>query len=207
MLPRRSARLRSPAPVLPRPSASTRRRTFRPRGRWARGREQRRARGADPHAGVPGSKAKRIFEYVGTNSRLDEIRRRRSGSSCGSSTRWTALRREAAERYRELGLGMRVDVPVDEPGHVYHLFVSRSPHRDEIRAALTEAQHRQRRLLRASSPPPAGVAVPRLLGGRPPETERAAKENFSVPLWAGITVEQQERVVATVLAATEARVA
>jgi dTDP-4-amino-4,6-dideoxygalactose transaminase len=34
-----------------------------------------------------------------------------------------------------------------------------------------------------------------------PETERAAKENFSVPLWAGIGAEQQERVVATVKAA------
>ena len=34
-----------------------------------------------------------------------------------------------------------------------------------------------------------------------PETERAARENFSVPLWAGITAEQQERVVDTVRAA------
>jgi dTDP-4-amino-4,6-dideoxygalactose transaminase len=34
-----------------------------------------------------------------------------------------------------------------------------------------------------------------------PETERAAAENFSVPLWAGIRPVQQERVVETVLAA------
>ena len=33
-----------------------------------------------------------------------------------------------------------------------------------------------------------------------PETERAARENFSVPLWAGITLEQHERVVETVQA-------
>jgi dTDP-4-amino-4,6-dideoxygalactose transaminase len=31
-----------------------------------------------------------------------------------------------------------------------------------------------------------------------PETERAARDNFSVPLWAGITAEQQQRVVETV---------
>ncbi len=30
-----------------------------------------------------------------------------------------------------------------------------------------------------------------------PETERAARENLCVPLWAGIAREQQERVVAT----------
>jgi len=34
-----------------------------------------------------------------------------------------------------------------------------------------------------------------------PETERAARENFSVPLWAGISAEQQERVVDVVRAA------
>ena len=120
---------------------------------------------------------------------------------------WTALRREAAERYRELGLGRACDVPVDEPGHVYHLFVSRSPQRDEIRAALTQA-----RIGSADyyEPPLHLQPALRYLGyseGDLPETERAAKENFSVPLWAGITAEQQERVVETVLAATEARVA
>jgi dTDP-4-amino-4,6-dideoxygalactose transaminase len=31
------------------------------------------------------------------------------------------------------------------------------------------------------------------------ETERAARENFSLPLWAGITRDQQERVAETVL--------
>jgi dTDP-4-amino-4,6-dideoxygalactose transaminase len=31
--------------------------------------------------------------------------------------------------------------------------------------------------------------------GSLPETERAARENFSVPMWAGIDPDQQERVV------------
>ena len=37
--------------------------------------------------------------------------------------------------------------------------------------------------------------------GTLPETERAAAENLALPLWAGITAEQQERVVAVVRAA------
>ncbi len=148
-----------------------------------------------------GSKAKRIFEYVGTNSRLDEIQAAALRIFLRELDAWTAMRREAANRYRSLGLGEACDVPADEPGHVYHLFVSRSPHRDEIRAALGEA-----RIASAEYYEPPLHLQPglRYLGyeeGDLPETERAARENFSVPLWAGISAEQQERVVETVLAA------
>jgi dTDP-4-amino-4,6-dideoxygalactose transaminase len=149
-----------------------------------------------------GSKAKRIFEYVGTNSRLDEIQAAALRIFLRELDGWTAMRREAADRYRSLGLGEACEVPADEPGHVYHLFVSRSPHRDEIRAALQEA-----RIASADyyELPLHLQPALRYLGyeeGDLPETERAAKENFSVPLWAGITAEQQQRVVETVLAAT-----
>jgi len=148
-----------------------------------------------------GSKAKRIFEYIGTNSRLDEIQAAALRIFLRELDGWTALRREAAERYRELGLGDACEVPADEPGHVYHLFVSRSPQRDEIRAALTEAQIGSADYY---LPPLHLQPALRYLGyseGDLPETERAAKENFSVPLWAGITAEQQERVVETVRSA------
>ena len=37
--------------------------------------------------------------------------------------------------------------------------------------------------------------------GSLPETERAAAENLALPMWAGIGVEQQEKVVATIRAA------
>ncbi|CAN5238301.1 DegT/DnrJ/EryC1/StrS family aminotransferase [soil metagenome] len=154
-----------------------------------------------------GSKAKRIFEYVGTNSRLDEIQAAALRIFLRELDSWTALRREAADRYRELGLGEACDVPDDEPGHVYHLFVSRSPHRDEIRAALSDAKIGSADYY---EPPLHLQPALRYLGyseGDLPETERAASENFSVPLWAGISREQQERVVETVRAATKVRVA
>ncbi|MGH3133549.1 MAG: DegT/DnrJ/EryC1/StrS family aminotransferase [Gaiellaceae bacterium] len=154
-----------------------------------------------------GSKAKRIFEYVGTNSRLDEIQAAALRIFLRELDTWTARRREAADRYRELGLGDACDVPADERGHVYHLFVSRSPHRDAIRAALTNAQIGSAEYY---EPPLHLQPALRYLGyseGDLPETERAAKENFAVPLWAGITLEQQERVVEAVLAALRVRVA
>jgi len=148
-----------------------------------------------------GSKTKRIFEYVGTNSRLDEIQAAALRIFLRELDSWTAMRREAADRYRDFGLGEACHVPADEPGHVYHLFVSRSPHRDEIRAALTEAQIGSAEYY---EPPLHLQPALRYLGyseGDLPETERAARENFSVPLWAGITAEQQGRVVETVRAA------
>ena len=105
------------------------------------------------------------------------------------------------ERYRELGLGELVTTPDDEPGHVYHLFVSRSPERDRIVAALRDAD------IGCATyylPPLHLQPALRYLGyaeGSLPETERLARENFSVPLWAGITSEQQERVVDVVRSA------
>jgi dTDP-4-amino-4,6-dideoxygalactose transaminase len=87
-----------------------------------------------------GSKEKRTFEYVGTNSRLDEIQAAVLRIFLRELDGWTEKRRAAARRYHELGLGETCDLPADEPGHVYHLFVCRSPHRDDIRAALTDAQ-------------------------------------------------------------------
>ena len=148
-----------------------------------------------------GSKAKRIFEFVGTNSRLDEIQAAALRIFLRELDRWTALRREAADRYRELGLGEVCDVPVDEPGHVYHLFVSRSAQRDEIRSALAaEGIGSAEYYL----PPLHLQPALRYLGYREgdlPETERAARENFSIPLWAGIAAAQQERVVEAVRSA------
>jgi dTDP-4-amino-4,6-dideoxygalactose transaminase len=148
-----------------------------------------------------GSKAKKTFEYVGYNSRLDEVQAAALRIFLRHLDEWTRLRREAAERYRELGLGELVDMPEDEPGHVYHLVVCRSPERDRIRASLA-----------ADGISTAEYYLPPLhlqpafayLGHREgdlPVTEQLARENFSVPLWAGIDAATQERVVDAVRAA------
>ena len=147
-----------------------------------------------------GSKEKKLFEHVGTNSRLDEIQAAFLRIFLRELDGWNAARREAAARYRELGLGELCDVPADEPGHVYHLFVCRSPERDRIRDALGAAGIGSAEYYQ---PPLHLQPALRYLGwaeGDLPETERAARENFSVPLWAGVTAEQQERVVSAVRA-------
>jgi dTDP-4-amino-4,6-dideoxygalactose transaminase len=148
-----------------------------------------------------GSKAKRIFEYIGTNSRLDEIQAAVLRVFLRELDAWTLARREAAERYRELGLADACSVPVDEPGHVYHLFVARSPQAEAIRTALTAAGIGTAQYYLPPLHLQPALSYLGYAEGDLPETERAAAENFSLPMWAGISADQQERVVETVLAA------
>jgi dTDP-4-amino-4,6-dideoxygalactose transaminase len=154
-----------------------------------------------------GSRAKKTFEYVGYNSRLDEIQAAALRIFLRHLDEWTAERREAAARYRELGLGELVEVPEDEPGHVYHLFVCRSPQRDAICVALAE-----RGIATATyyEPPlhlqPALAYLDYGLDSLP-VTEQLARDNFSVPIWAGIDADAQEQVVDAVREAVKVKVA
>jgi dTDP-4-amino-4,6-dideoxygalactose transaminase len=153
-----------------------------------------------------GSRDKVDFDFVGYNSRLDELQAGMLRIFIEQLDGWNRARREAAARYAELGLGELVELPHDEPGHIYHLFVCQSPERDRIRAALAEANIGTATYY--TTPLHLQPAL-RFLGGEPgalPETERVAELNFSVPLWPGIPVEAQERVVDVVRSAVAAGV-
>jgi dTDP-4-amino-4,6-dideoxygalactose transaminase len=153
-----------------------------------------------------GSRDKRDFELVGYNSRLDELQAAALRVFLPHVAEWNRLRREAALRYAELGLGELVELPPDDGRHVYHLFVVRTPERDRVRAALEEAGigcgsyyvtplHLQPALAYLGYEP-----------GSLPETERAARENLALPLWPGIEPAAQERVVEVVRSAVRERV-
>jgi dTDP-4-amino-4,6-dideoxygalactose transaminase len=148
-----------------------------------------------------GSRDKTDFQFVGYNSRLDELQAAFLRLFLTHLDEWTRGRREAAARYAELGLGELVQLPEDETGHVYHMFVCRSPERDRIREALAAAEIGSASYY--TTPLHLQPAL-RFLGwetGSLPETERAATENFCLPLWPGISLEVQERVVQTVKSA------
>jgi dTDP-4-amino-4,6-dideoxygalactose transaminase len=148
-----------------------------------------------------GSRDKTTFDFIGYNSRLDELQASFLRLFLEHIDEWNRLRREAAARYVELGIGELCEPPDDEAGHVYHLFVCRSAERDLIRAALTEAGIGSATYY--TTPLHLQPAL-RYLGyeeGSLPETEKAAQENFSLPLWAGIDAATQERVVGAVRAA------
>jgi dTDP-4-amino-4,6-dideoxygalactose transaminase len=152
-----------------------------------------------------GSKEKKNFEAVGYNSRLDELQAAVLRLFLGEISGWNEARRQAAARYEELGLGELCELPADEAGHVYHMYVVRTAERDRFREALSEAG-----IGNASY-----YVVPlhlqpalRYLGwkeGSLPETERAAAENLALPMWAGIPAEIQERVVSVIREAAAVR--
>jgi dTDP-4-amino-4,6-dideoxygalactose transaminase len=154
-----------------------------------------------------GSKAKKTFEYVGVNSRLDELQAGVLRIFLQQIDSWNAQRREAAQRYAELGLADLVELPEDAPGHVYHLFVTRSPERDRIAEALSAAGIASASHYVVPLHLQPALAYLGYREGDLPETEKAARENLCLPLWAGIAQEQQEQVVDTVRAALGAPVA
>jgi len=152
-----------------------------------------------------GSREKRDFQAVGYNSRLDELQAAVLRLFLGEIDGWNQARRDAAARYRELGLGELCELPPDEPGHVYHMYVVRSPDRDRLAQALAGAGigHASYYVTPLHLQP-----ALRYLGyeeGAFPETERAARENLALPMWAGIPVEAQERIVSVIREAAAVR--
>jgi dTDP-4-amino-4,6-dideoxygalactose transaminase len=142
-----------------------------------------------------GSKDKQTFEYVGVNSRLDELQAAALRLFLPHLDGWNSARREAAARYTELGIGEACEPPEDEPGHVYHMYCVRTPERERLREALRDAGigHAVHYATPLHLQP--SLAYLGHSEGDLPETERAARENLCLPLWAGISREQQERVV------------
>ena len=148
-----------------------------------------------------GSLDKRTFELVGTNSRLDAIQAAALRVFLPQLAGWNRARREAAARYAELGLGEVVELPADDAGHVYHMFVVRTSERERIAAALDDAGIASASYYVTPLHLQPGMAYLGYTPGSLPETERAAAENLALPMWGGISLEQQERVVATVKSA------
>jgi dTDP-4-amino-4,6-dideoxygalactose transaminase len=149
-----------------------------------------------------GSAAKKEFLYVGYNSRLDAVQAAFLRIFLRHIDDWNASRREAAARYNDLLEGI-VETPEDEDGHVYHMYCVRSPERDRLAAALADADIGHSVYY---DPPLHLQPALRYLGyaeGDLPETEKAALENLCLPLWAGISEEQQAEVVSVVKRASQ----
>ena len=119
---------------------------------------------------------------------------------------WTAARRFVVERYNDLLSGSDVQTPVEMPyaRHVYHVYTLRSPDRDGLQAAL------------ASEGIQTGIHYPVPVHLQPayadlgyargafPQSEKAAAEVLSLPLFAEMTNEQIEAVCRVVQAGVHA---
>jgi dTDP-4-amino-4,6-dideoxygalactose transaminase len=140
----------------------------------------------------------------GFNSRLDEMQAAMLRVSLNRLDGAIDERQRLADRYLSR---LRVPaLPCSSPGtdHSYHLFVVRHPDRDGFQQEL------RRRGVETLVHYPIPVHLQGAfahLGGRTgslPETERAAREVVSLPLFPGITMEQQDAVIVAVNAAAVA---
>ena len=148
-----------------------------------------------------GSRDKQTFELVGVNSRLDAIQAAALRVFLPCLAGWNAARREAAARYGELGLGEAVELPLDDPGHVYHMYVVRTGERERIAAALRENGIACAAYYVTPLHLQPAMAYLGYTPGSLPETERAAADNLALPMWGGIDGDRQARVVSAVRAA------
>ena len=149
-----------------------------------------------------GSETKYHHPIIGFNARLDALQAVVLSAKLKHLAAWNEARRTAARRYDELLAELpALSLPVTLPGneHVWHLYMVRVRRRDEVLRQLNAAGIG------------AGVHYPipihlqgafKHLGHRRgdfPAAEAVADEILSLPLFPGITLEQQ-RYVATTMA-------
>jgi len=146
-----------------------------------------------------GQNRKYYHQMEGFNGRLDAIQAGILRVKLGRLDEWTELRRDAAGRYLELlaDLDEKVVLPFQPmwARPVHHLFVIRVPERDALMKHLA-AEHIG-----------TGIHYPIPLHlqdaytglgynqGDFPVTERVSSEILSLPMFPGLTAEQQRRVV------------
>jgi len=152
-----------------------------------------------------GSRDKQSFQYVGYNSRLDELQAAILRVLLPELDGWCDGRRAAAEAYAEAGLGDHVELPGTPDGALpaWHLFVVRHPRADELVAALNRAGIGSRGYYRTPLHRQPAMA-PYSDGGRPPElpvTEELARSNLALPIGPALSRAEVDEVVAAVAAA------
>lgn len=143
-----------------------------------------------------GSKDKQSFQYVGYNSRLDEMQAALLRVLLPELDGWCESRRAAARAYDEGGLGAYVSLPVIPVGAIsaWHLFVVAHPRADELIGGLREQGiesrgyyrvpvHRQPSMRQWGS------------GAQLPMTEELAASNLALPMHAALDSEQVSLVI------------
>jgi dTDP-4-amino-4,6-dideoxygalactose transaminase len=147
-----------------------------------------------------GRTSKYEHDEIGFGERIDALQAAILAAKLPHLERWTESRRAHARLYNELLAGRDVETPFELPNarHVYHLYVLRTPRRDEMFEYLKlkgvdagihypVPLHRQPAYLKQ------GYGAVRL-----PITERVAGEVISLPMYPELSGEQIEYVAQAV---------
>ena len=145
-----------------------------------------------------GQSKKYYHDVEGYNGRLDSIQAGMLRAKLKHLTKWNEQRRASARVYDELLKPMAGSVVLpyqsSESKSVYHLYVVRTPFRDELQKHLSEAG------IGTGIHYPIPVHLQTAYAsygwkkGDFPVTEEAAEQILSLPMFAGLRTSQQERV-------------
>jgi len=142
-----------------------------------------------------GRRDKYVFELKGYNLRFNEIQAAIGIKQLEKLPGWNEARRNIAGMYNEALEGL-VITPVEESWakHVYHVYVIRTKKRDELREFLS----RQGVSTLVHYPVPIHMqpAIMSILGAQKAleNTEKAAKEVLSIPMYPALTTREVEYV-------------
>ncbi len=143
------------------------------------------------------------YEHVlkGYNMRLEGLQAAVLRVKLGHLEAWTEARRAAAGRYEALLAGSGVPTPAVRPyvRHVYHIYATRTANREKWQAAL-----QQRGIATGIHYPTPVHLLPAYadLGykkGAFPNSEKAANEVLSLPMYPELTAAMQREVTATLV--------
>ncbi|HEY6398586.1 MAG TPA: DegT/DnrJ/EryC1/StrS family aminotransferase [Solirubrobacteraceae bacterium] len=144
-----------------------------------------------------GSRDKRSFEFVGYNSRLDELQAAVLRLFLAELDRWCEGRRAGARHYSDAGLAKYVQLPAVPLGvePAWHLYVVSHPRADELVSALRESgieargYYRTPLHLQPAMAPYAGSDLSL------PATEALAGSNLALPMSPVLGAAQAREVV------------
>ena len=145
-----------------------------------------------------GSMIKYIFDYQGLNSRLDEIQAAILDVKLKHLDEDNNRRKEVARYYVNHIQNPEIIIPVvpDWNAHVFHLFVIRSTHRDELLQYLTDNDIQA--LIHYPIPPHKQKAYQDWNKLHFPITEKIHNQVLSLPISQVMTNEEVETIVKTV---------
>lgn len=131
-----------------------------------------------------GSKDKRSFEYIGFNSRLDEIQAAILRVMLPELDGWSDGRRATAEAYAAAGIARYVNPPQAPEGAApaWHLYVATHPRADQLIAELREHGVEARAYYRTPLHEQKAMAPYRPPVGSLPATDELARTNLALPM-------------------------
>lgn len=143
-----------------------------------------------------GSETKYIHDYMGVNSRLDEVQAAFLTVKLAHLEEWNEERKRIAARYLEEIRNPKIKLPIVKTGdHVWHIFAVRCSERDNLKRYLEEKgivtnihypvpMHCQKAF--------AHYGLPR---GSYPIAEELSDTELSIPIYWGMTNEQLDFVI------------